>query len=112
MNLHLHSGRAQPGSGRHICDRTSFELHGAHKGALLFGHACEQSLSVALGCSSCPPANANLIRVREQPGVLGLSFGVTYWDRLGWKDVFGRQDYTVRQATYEKPLGESGAFTW
>ena len=68
-------------------------------------------LFTSQGCSSCPPANANLIRVREQPGVLALSFGVTYWDRLGWKDVFGRQDYTVRQATYEKPLGESGAFT-
>lgn len=68
-------------------------------------------LFTSQGCSSCPPANANLIRIREQPGVLALSFGVTYWDHLGWKDIFGRQDYTVRQETYEKPLGESGAFT-
>jgi hypothetical protein len=68
-------------------------------------------LFTSQGCSSCPPANANLIRIREQPGVLALSFGVTYWDHLGWKDIFGRQDYTVRQESYEKPLGESGAFT-
>lgn len=68
-------------------------------------------LFTSRGCSSCPPANANLIRIREQPGVLALSFRVTYWDRLGWKDIFGRQAYTVRQETYEKPLGESGAFT-
>jgi hypothetical protein len=68
-------------------------------------------LFTSQGCSSCPPANANLIRIRERPGVLALSFGVTYWDRLGWKDIFDRQDYTVRQEAYEKPLGESGAFT-
>jgi hypothetical protein len=68
-------------------------------------------LFTSQGCSSCPPANANLVRIRDQPGLLALSFGVTYWDRLGWKDVFGRQDYTARQETYEKPLGESGAFT-
>jgi hypothetical protein len=64
-------------------------------------------LFTSQGCSSSPPANANLIRIREQPGVLALSFGATYWDRLGWKDVFDRQDYTVRQETYEKPLGEA-----
>src|ERR1700749_2155280 len=54
-------------------------------------------LFTSQGCSSCPPANANLVRIRDQPGVLALSFGVTYWDRLGWKDVFNRQDYTIRK---------------
>lgn len=40
------------------------------------------------GCSSCPPANANVLAVADRPDVLALSFGVTYWDRLGWKDTF------------------------
>ena len=68
-------------------------------------------LFTSQGCSSCPPANANLARISDAPGVLALSFGVTYWDRLGWKDTFARQDYTERQIAYEAPLGEAGPFT-
>jgi hypothetical protein len=40
-------------------------------------------LFTSQGCSSCPPANANLIRLRGRSDVLALSFSVTYWDRLG-----------------------------
>ena len=36
---------------------------------------------------------------------------MTYWDRLGWKDTFARQEYTERQIAYEAPLGEPGPFT-
>jgi hypothetical protein len=68
-------------------------------------------LFTSQGCSSCPPANANLITLSRRPDVLALSFGVTYWDQLGWKDVFARPDYTARQATYEPRLGRSGPFT-
>ncbi len=68
-------------------------------------------LFTSQGCSSCPPANANLARLSERPGILALSFSVTYWDRLGWKDTFGRPDYTARQEAYEAPLGEQGPFT-
>lgn len=80
------------------------------------GTAAAQPLTVvelftSQGCSSCPPANANLIKVKDQPGVLALSFNVTYWDYLGWKDIFGRQEFTQRQVTYEPPLGHDGPFT-
>jgi len=68
-------------------------------------------LFTSQGCSSCPPANANLIKVKDQPGVLALSFNVTYWDYLGWKDTFGRKEFTDRQVTYEPPLGHDGPFT-
>lgn len=68
-------------------------------------------LFTSQGCSSCPPANANLIELSKRPGILALSFGVTYWDRLGWKDVFAKPEYTVRQETYEAPLGRDGPFT-
>jgi len=74
-------------------------------------HPVVVELFTSQGCSSCPPANANLARISERANVLALSFGVTYWDRLGWKDSFAREDYTQRQATYESPLGESGPFT-
>jgi len=68
-------------------------------------------LFTSQGCSSCPPANANLAALSERPDVLALSFSMTYWDRLGWKDTFGRADYTARQEAYEAPLGEQGPFT-
>lgn len=68
-------------------------------------------LFTSQGCSSCPPANANLAALSGRPGVLALSFGVTYWDQLGWKDTFARPEFTQRQYTYEPPLGHDGAFT-
>lgn len=68
-------------------------------------------LFTSQGYSSCPPANANLIELSKRPNVLALSFSVTYWDRLGWKDTFGQAEFTARQETYETPLGRDGPFT-
>jgi hypothetical protein len=68
-------------------------------------------LFTSQGCSSCPPANANLIELGQRNDVLTLSYSVTYWDYLGWKDLFGKQEYTDRQVTYEPALGERGPFT-
>lgn len=63
------------------------------------------------GCSSCPPANAAVNAVADQPGVIALSFAVTYWDRLGWKDIFGDKAYTQRQYDYAHALGNSNVYT-
>jgi hypothetical protein len=52
------------------------------------------------GCSSCPPANADLNAIADRGDVLALSFAVTYWDRLGWKDTFGSPRFTARQQDY------------
>lgn len=68
-------------------------------------------LFTSQGCSSCPPANANLAELSGRPGILALSFGVTYWNRLGWADTFSKAEYTERQVAYESPLGEISAFT-
>ena len=68
-------------------------------------------LFTSQGCSSCPPANANLAAIANRPDVLALSFGVTYWDYLGWKDTFAKPEFTARQVGYERGLGHSGPFT-
>jgi hypothetical protein len=68
-------------------------------------------LFTSQGCSSCPPANANLARLSERPGVLALSFGVTYWDDLGWKDTFASKAYTARQWDYARGLHHSQVWT-
>jgi len=61
-------------------------------------------LFTSQGCSSCPPADAAVARISERPGVLALSFGVTYWDDLGWKDTFGQKKFTDRQWDYARGL--------
>lgn len=68
-------------------------------------------LFTSQGCSSCPPADANLIAVSTQADVLALSFGVTYWNDLGWTDTFAKPEFTQRQLVYETALGHGGAFT-
>jgi hypothetical protein len=58
------------------------------------------------GCSDCPPAQDFLNRLAGQPGVLALSFGVTYWDYLGWKDSFAAPAFTQRQRDYAARNGD------
>jgi hypothetical protein len=68
-------------------------------------------LFTSQGCSSCPPANDNLAALADRPDVIALSFGVTYWDQLGWKDTFAQPAYTARQVDYAKALHHDGPFT-
>jgi hypothetical protein len=63
------------------------------------------------GCSSCPPANANVNALSRRPDVLALSFAVTYWDGLGWKDVFARPQFTARQWEYARAFGNDQVWT-
>jgi hypothetical protein len=63
------------------------------------------------GCSSCPPANANVNALAQRPDVLALSFAVTYWDGLGWKDVFAKPQFTARQWDYARTFGNDQVWT-
>lgn len=54
------------------------------------------------GCSSCPPAEADLNAIAGRSDVIALSFAVTYWDRLGWKDTFAAPQFTDRQVAYAR----------
>jgi hypothetical protein len=63
-------------------------------------HPAVVELFQSQGCSSCPPANGNLIGLSDRPDLLTLSFEVTYWDQLGWADTFGSEDFTRRQWDY------------
>ena len=74
-------------------------------------HPVVVELFQSQGCSSCPPANANVMAIIDRPEVLALSFGVTYWDELGWKDTFASPKYTDRQWDYARGLGHPNVFT-
>ncbi len=65
-------------------------------------HPVVVELFQSQGCSSCPPANAYLNILADRSDILTLSFAVTYWDQLGWKDTFGSSQYAARQRDYAK----------
>ena len=78
--------------------------------------AAEKPLTVvelfqSQGCSDCPPANANVMALSSRPDLLTLSFGVTYWDYLGWKDTFASPQYTARQWDYAHALHHAEVYT-
>ena len=92
---------------------------GALVTAVVAGHATPADpgrlvvveLFTSQGCSSCPPADANVLALSDRPNVLALSFAVTYWDQLGWKDTFARPAFTERQKSYEWALKHPAPFT-
>lgn len=63
------------------------------------------------GCSSCPPANALMGELTREPSVLGLSYGVEYWDYMGWKDTFADPAFSSRQHSYSVAIGHKRVYT-
>ncbi len=67
------------------------------------------------GCSSCPPAEAWVGRLKADgrlwKQVVPVVFHVDYWDDLGWKDRFARREYTSRQRAYSSVWGTSSVYT-
>lgn len=74
-------------------------------------HPTVVELFQSQGCSSCPPALANLNALSSRKDVLPLAFAVDYWDRLGWKDTFDKPEFTKRQYAYSRAMGLDGVYT-
>jgi len=68
-------------------------------------------LFTSQGCSSCPPANRFVTKLSDDPSMLVLSYGVTYWDYLGWTDTFGDPEFTKRQREYRDAFGAANIYT-
>ncbi len=79
---------------------------------LTLGHsAYAQKSSVLIelftsqGCSSCPPADEVLQSLSDSGnGVIALSYHVDYWNRLGWKDPYSKEEFSQRQRWYAGKL--------
>ena len=67
------------------------------------------------GCSSCPPAEAWLSQLVNDPQlwrtVVPVAFHVDYWDRLGWRDRFASPAATARQSAYATAWGGDTVYT-
>jgi hypothetical protein len=68
-------------------------------------------LFTSQGCSSCPEADRLLGRLAEDPDLVALSFPVTYWDYLGWKDTLARPEFTERQRAYAGERRDRAVYT-
>jgi hypothetical protein len=68
-------------------------------------------LYTSQGCSSCPPADQWLSKLRDQPQAVALAFHVSYWDYLGWKDRFAQPQFNQRQREQLSVNGARGPYT-
>jgi hypothetical protein len=72
-------------------------------------------LFTSQGCSSCPPAEAWLSKLKSEPRLwkdfVPLAFHVDYWDRLGWRDPFASKEWTARQYQYSEIWKSESVYT-
>jgi len=72
-------------------------------------------LFTSQGCSSCPPAEAWMSKLKAEPQLwkdfVPLAFHVDYWDRLGWRDPFAAKEWTARQYQYSASWKNDGVYT-
>ena len=40
-----------------------------------------------------------------------LDYHVTYWDNLGWKDIYGKDEFNERQRDYARRRGDTRVYT-
>jgi len=82
-----------PGAAR-AADRSCSAYTGSHTTALV-------ELYTSEGCDTCPPADhwlSSLFSRGFRPDqVVPLALHVDYWDYIGWKDPFGKGEFSARQ---------------
>ncbi len=79
------------------------------------GTAALVELYTSEGCSSCPPADRWLGRLRGAgfgaDAVVPLSLHVDYWDYIGWKDPFAKPAFSARQRELTAITGSGFVYT-
>ncbi len=70
-------------------------------------------LFTSQGCSSCPPADRLLDKVKNQfpDEVFALSYHVDYWNYIGWEDPFSKSGYSKKQGQYNLKFRNRSNYT-
>ena len=67
------------------------------------------------GCSSCPPADRWLSRLKDSPQLwrefTPIAFHVDYWDYIGWSDPYASAAHSARQRRYASEGGARAVYT-
>lgn len=84
---------------------------GSNSGGPNSGGPSVVELFTSQGCSSCPPADALMLEMTRQPGVVALTYPVEIWDYLGWKDTLARPAFTRRQKAYAAMVAGKRVYT-
>ncbi|KEP71620.1 hypothetical protein DL1_01005 [Thioclava dalianensis] len=96
---------------RHQASQSMLDTMAAQTGTEIAHDPIVVELYTSQGCSSCPPADALFSEYADRDDVLALALHVDYWDYLGWKDPFGRAEFTARQKSYARAAGERTIYT-
>ena len=89
------------------------------QGAALFESGPQRvdliELYTSEGCSSCPPADRWLTRLKQSDRLwkdfVPVAFHVDYWDYIGWEDRFAKPEFTDRQYQYAMEGGSRFVYT-
>lgn len=70
-------------------------------------------LFTSQGCSSCPPADALLDKVKREyrDEVFALSYHVDYWNYIGWEDPFSKPEFARKQKDYNIQFRNGSNYT-
>ncbi|GJM05846.1 MAG: hypothetical protein DHS20C09_18420 [marine bacterium B5-7] len=67
------------------------------------------------GCSSCPPADEWISKLKMHPGLwhslVPVGFHVDYWNYIGWTDRFSSPEYSARQRRYARSKNLKAVYT-
>jgi len=72
-------------------------------------------LYTSQGCSSCPPADQWLSKLKGDQrlwqNIFPVAFHVDYWNYIGWRDPFSKDVYSNRQRSYAGHGNVSSVYT-
>jgi len=67
------------------------------------------------GCSSCPPADKWISKLKSHPdlwtSLIPVAFHVDYWNYIGWEDRFSSPEYSARQRRYARSKNLKTVYT-
>ncbi|KAH8651437.1 thioredoxin-like protein [Xylariales sp. PMI_506] len=63
------------------------------------------------GCKACAPAIPSILEATQNPNLQVLTYDVTFFDHLGWKDTYANPRWDERLKNYVKRWGRNTLYT-